>query len=58
MISKSGSTPETLSQFGCLIEFFDQKKQLKDFYKNCLIITENKPNPLRHIGIKNSCIIG
>ena len=41
IVSKSGSTLETLSQFACLIELFEQKKQLEIFYKNCLIITEN-----------------
>ena len=42
IISKSGETPETLSQFASLIQFFDQKNQLEFFLKNCLIITENK----------------
>jgi len=57
IVSKSGSTLETLSQFACLIELFEQKKQLEIFYKNCLIITENKLSPLRKIGIQNNCEI-
>ena len=57
IISKSGSTPETLSQFGCLIELFNQKNQLDLLFKNCLIITENKPNSLRHIGNQYQCKI-
>lgn len=57
IISKSGTTPETLSQFACLIELFDQKKDLEIFFRNCLIITENKSNPLRKIGMKNKCKI-
>ena len=57
IISKSGTTPETLSQFACLIELFDQKKDLEIFFRNCLIITENKSSPLRKIGMKNKCKI-
>ena len=57
IISKSGTTLETLSQFACLIELFDQKKHLEIFYRNCLIITEEKSSPLRQIGIKNKCAI-
>jgi len=57
IISKSGKTLETLSQFACLIEIFEQKNQLNDFYKNCILITENKNNPLRKIGVKNKCKI-
>ena len=53
IISKSGTTLETLSQFACLIELFDQKKHLEIFYRNCLIITEEKSSPLRKIGINN-----
>ena len=57
IISKSGSTPETLSQFSCLIELFNSKHKLENLFKNCLIITEDSPNPLRTIGDKNNCII-
>ena len=33
IISKSGETPETLSQFASLIQFFDQENQLEFFFK-------------------------
>ena len=57
IISKSGKTPETLSQFACLIEIFKQKNKLKNLYKNCLIITEDTINPLRKIAVNNNCTI-
>ena len=57
IISKSGKTLETLSQFACAIEIFKKKNKLKNFYKNCLIITENTPNPLRKIAISNNCLM-
>ena len=57
IISKSGTTPETLSQIGCIIELFKNKYSLKKFFKNCLIITENKESPLRLIGLKIKCTI-
>ena len=57
IISKSGETPETLSQFVSLIQFFDQKNQLDFFFKNCLIITENKTSSLRDIANQYNCII-
>ena len=55
IISKSGETPETLSQFASLIEFFDQKNKLEFFLKNCLIITEDKFSPLREIANHYKC---
>lgn len=57
IISKSGSTPETLSQFASIIEIFDKEKKIDILYKNSLIITENKDNPLNNIAKKNNCII-
>jgi len=57
IISKSGETPETLSQFGSLIEYFDQKNQLDLFFNNCLVITENRKNPLREIANQYKCEI-
>lgn len=57
IISKSGSTPETLSQFGSLIEIFDQNSSLDILYKNSLIITEDKPSPLANIAHKNNCTL-
>ena len=57
VISKSGSTPATLSQFASLIEIFDQKKNLKAFFSNVLIITEDKISPLSRIAHANKCTI-
>ena len=55
IISKSGSTPETLSQFASLIEIFDQKNALHILYENSLVITEDKPSPLAKIAHVNKC---
>ena len=46
VISKSGTTPETLSQLGCLINIAKEKNIINVFYKNTLIITEFKESPL------------
>ena len=56
-ISKSGSTPETLSQFASLVEVFDQKNSKEFFFENSLIITEDKPSPLANIAHTNKVII-
>ena len=57
VISKSGSTPETLSQFASIIEIFDQKNNLKALFPNVLIITEDKISPLSKIAQANKCTI-
>ena len=57
VISKSGSTPETLSQYACLIEIFDQKNELSILFNNSLIITEDKNSPLANIAHKNKCTL-
>ena len=57
IISKSGTTAETLSQFSCLIEICEQKNILDIMFKNTLIITEDKQSPLRKIAMKNNCTI-
>lgn len=57
VISKSGNTLETISQFTCLIEIFEQNNKLNIFYQNCLIITENKPSPIRNIALQKKCKI-
>ena len=57
IISKSGSTPETLSQFSSLIEIFEQKNSLETLYKNSLVITEDEPSPLANIAHANNCKI-
>ena len=57
IISKSGSTPETVSQFTCLLTIAEQKDFSDIFFKNCLIITDNIQSPLRNIAIKNNCLL-
>ena len=57
IISKSGSTPETLSQFASLIEIFNQKNNLRALFSNVLIITEDKISPLSRIAHANQCTI-
>ena len=57
VISKSGSTPETLSQFASIIELFDQKNNLKTLFSNVLVITEDKISPLFQIANTNQCTI-
>ena len=57
IISKSGSTPETLSQYACLIEIFDQNNELNILFNNSLMITEDKKSPLANIALKNKCIL-
>ena len=54
IISKSGSTPETLSQYATLIEIFEQKNCKEILYRNSLFITENKPSPLANIARQNN----
>ena len=56
VISKSGTTPETLSQLGAIIEIAKEKKKLDEFYSNTLIITESKTSPLYNIAKKNNCL--
>ncbi len=56
-ISKSGSTPETLSQFGSIYEVFKQKNKLNFFFKNTLIISEDPKSPLFKIAHDNKCKI-
>ena len=46
VISKSGTTPETLSQFSCLYQKATEANKVKDFFSNTLIITEYKDSPL------------
>ena len=57
VISKSGSTPETLSQFGCIINLASQNKCLKDLYSNTIVITELNNSPLYNIAKKNNCLL-
>ena len=56
IISKSGTTPETLSQIGCVINIANEKNILDILYKNTMIITESKNSPLFNIAKKNNCL--
>ena len=57
VISKSGTTPETLSQFGSIINIANEKNILELFYNNTLVITEFKDSPLYNIAKKNNCYL-
>jgi glucose-6-phosphate isomerase len=55
VISKSGTTPETLSQFGSIINIANEKNILEILYANSLVVTEFKESPLYSIAKKNNC---
>ena len=57
IISKSGKTPETLSQLGAIVQLASDKDLLLTFYSNCLIITQFKASPLLNIAKKNNCLL-
>ena len=57
VISKSGRTPETLSQFGSIAELASRIDQLKTLFANTLIITEFINSPLFNIAKQNECLI-
>jgi len=57
VISKSGKTPETLSQFGSLVNLANDKKILDIFYSNTLVVTEFIDSPLYNIAKKNNCYL-
>ncbi|MDC0060270.1 hypothetical protein OAJ19_01005 [Pelagibacteraceae bacterium] len=57
IISKSGTTPETLSQFGSIINIAREKNNLDMLFKNCLVLTEFKDSPLFNIAKKNICTL-
>jgi glucose-6-phosphate isomerase len=57
IISKSGTTPETLSQFGSIINIAREKNNLDVLFKNCLVVTEFKDSPLFNIAKKNNCTL-
>ena len=56
IVSKSGETPETLSQFGVLIEKAEQEKKLKTFFENTLVVTEYKNSTLYNAAKKNNIL--
>ena len=55
IISKSGNTPETLSQFGSIIEIASRIEKLETLFDNTLVITEYSDSPLFNIAKKNKC---
>ena len=57
IISKSGTTPETLSQFGSIINIAREKNNLDMLFKNSLVVTEFKDSPLFNIAKKNHCTL-
>ena len=57
IISKSGTTPETLSQFGSIINIAKEKNILDILYRNSLVVTEFKNSPLYNIAKKNNCYL-
>ena len=54
VISKSGTTPETLSQFGSIVNIAREKNNLDMLFKNSLVVTEFKDSPLFNIAKKNN----
>ncbi|SVB82859.1 uncharacterized protein METZ01_LOCUS235713 [marine metagenome] len=57
IISKSGKTPETLSQLGAIVQLASNNNSLLTFYSNCLIITQFKASPLFNIAKNNNCLL-
>ncbi len=57
VISKSGTTPETLSQLGSIVNIANEKNILNYLYKNMIVITEFKDSPLFNIAKKNDCLL-
>ena len=52
VISKSGTTPETLSQLGTIVNIANEKNILNTLYKNMMVITEFKDSALFNIAKK------
>ncbi len=57
IISKSGTTPETLSQFGTVINIANEKNISDILFKNTLVVTEFKDSPLYNIAKKYHCYL-
>ena len=55
VISKSGTTPETLSQFGSIINIANEKNISEILYKNTLVVTEFNDSILYNIAKKKNC---
>ncbi len=56
IVSKSGSTPETLAQFASLYQKALETKNINQFLSNLLIITEFKDSPLYTISKEFNCL--
>ncbi len=57
VVSKSGSTPETLAQFSSLYQKAIQKNKLDEFLSNILVITEFNNSPLYKIAKDIKCTL-
>ncbi len=57
VVSKSGSTPETLAQFSSLYQIALQRNYLDKFLSNTLVITEFKNSPLYKISKDKKCLL-
>ncbi len=57
VISKSGTTPETLSQLGAVVNIANEKNILNILYNNMMVITEFKDSALFNIAKKNNCLL-
>ena len=57
IISKSGTTPETLAQFSTLYQLAEERNNLDAFLKNILVITEFKDSPLYKIAKDKNCLL-
>ena len=57
VISKSGTTPETLSQLGTIVNIANEKNILNTLYNNMMVITEFKDSALFNIAKKNNCLL-
>lgn len=55
IISKSGYTSETLSQFSSIIEIIKSKNFTQELLKEFIIITENKNSPLKQMANQFKC---
>ena len=57
VISKSGNTPETLSQIRSIIKIEKKKNILEILYSNTLVLTEFKDSPLYNIAKNKNCLL-
>ena len=57
IVSKSGTTPETLAQFSALYQLAEETNNLDVFLRNILIITEFNDSPLYKIAKDKNCLL-